>query len=122
MTPGRLDQPLGSRNSTADPIPRLYPEVRAGGFTRYDQHVIFFARVNALLRTDMTGFGFRGWPRHLGRDRERLQVAAHHSARGNVRKSLASTSIQLFWRTLSSIRLSFCRLMDRSLYPTGAWT
>jgi SAM-dependent methyltransferase len=58
MTPGALDQPLGSRNPTADPIPRLYPEAQAGGFTRYDQHVIFFARVNALLRNDMTVLDF----------------------------------------------------------------
>jgi hypothetical protein len=36
MTPGALDQPLGSPNPTADPIPPLYPEVHAGGFTRND--------------------------------------------------------------------------------------
>jgi SAM-dependent methyltransferase len=58
MTPGALDQSLGSRNPAADPIPRLYPEVRAGGFTRNDHRIIFFARVNALLRRDMTVLDF----------------------------------------------------------------
>jgi hypothetical protein len=49
-----LGRPLGARNRGADPIPRLYPEIHAGGFTRHDQRIIFFARVNALLRKDMT--------------------------------------------------------------------
>ena len=53
-----LDRPLGSTSRGADPVPRLYPEVHAGGFTRFDQHVIFFARVNALLREDMTVLDF----------------------------------------------------------------
>ena len=122
MTPGALDLPLGSRNPTADPIPRLYPEAQAGGFTRYDQHVIFFARVNALLRHDMTVLDF-GAGRGIWAERSRAASSCSSSlCAGNVKKSLASTSIQPFWRTLSSIRLSFCRLMDRSLYPTGAWT
>jgi SAM-dependent methyltransferase len=53
-----LDRPLGSSNRGADPIPRLYPEIRAGGFARHDQRIIFFARVNALLRRDMTVLDF----------------------------------------------------------------
>jgi SAM-dependent methyltransferase len=57
-TPSALDRQLGSRRPEADPIRRLYPEVHAGGFTRYDQRVIFFARVNALLRKDMTVLDF----------------------------------------------------------------
>ena len=121
MTPGALDQPLGSRNPTADPIPRLYPEVRAGGFTRNDQRVIFFARVNALLRNDMTVLDF-GAGRGIWAEIESGFRSSSSLCAGNVRKSLASTSIQLFWTILSSMKLSFCRLMDRSLYPTGAWT
>ena len=95
MTPGALDQPLGSRNPTADPIPRLYPEVRAGGFTRNDHRIIFFARVNALLRNDMTVLDF-GAGRGIWAEIESgFKLAAHHSARANAKKSLASTSIQL---------------------------
>lgn len=32
----------------------LYPEFKAGGFARCDQRIIFFSRVNALLRPEMT--------------------------------------------------------------------
>jgi SAM-dependent methyltransferase len=56
--PNASDRRLGSRSPGTDPIPRLYPEIRAGGFTRYDHRVIFFARVNALLRKDMTVLDF----------------------------------------------------------------
>jgi SAM-dependent methyltransferase len=53
-----LDRQLGSQDRGVDPIRRLYPEVLAGGFTRYDHRVIFFARVNALLRQEMTVLDF----------------------------------------------------------------
>lgn len=33
-------------------LARLYPEVRAGGFTRYDGFIEFYTRVNALLDAD----------------------------------------------------------------------
>lgn len=39
-------------------IQRLYPEIEAGGFTRFDQRVIFYTRVNALLEPDMTVLEF----------------------------------------------------------------
>jgi SAM-dependent methyltransferase len=58
MTPRAMDRQLGSRDREANPIPRLYPEIHAGGFTRYDHRVIFFARVNALLEEDMTVLDF----------------------------------------------------------------
>jgi SAM-dependent methyltransferase len=48
----------GSSDRRSDPVARLYPEIHAGGFTRCDQRVIFFARVNALLRKDMTVLDF----------------------------------------------------------------
>jgi hypothetical protein len=37
-----------------DVIERLYPEQRAGGFSRVDPRVTFYTRVNALLQSDMT--------------------------------------------------------------------
>jgi SAM-dependent methyltransferase len=37
---------------------RQYPEVGAGGFTRIDGTIQFYARVNALLRPDMTVLEF----------------------------------------------------------------
>jgi SAM-dependent methyltransferase len=58
MTTSALERPLGSRDPEADPVRRLYPEIQAGGFTRCDHRVIFFARVNALLRNDMTVLDF----------------------------------------------------------------
>jgi SAM-dependent methyltransferase len=58
MTADALGERLGSSDPEGDPIRRLYPEVQAGGFTRFDQHVIFFARVNALLRKDMNVVDF----------------------------------------------------------------
>jgi SAM-dependent methyltransferase len=58
MTPRTSGTRLGARNPEADPIRRLYPEIDAGGFTRCDQRVIFFARVNALLRKGMTVLDF----------------------------------------------------------------
>jgi SAM-dependent methyltransferase len=58
MIPRALGRGLGSKDSEADPIRRLYPEVQAGGFTRCNQRIIFFARVNALLRKDMTLLDF----------------------------------------------------------------
>lgn len=33
-------------------LSRLYPEVRAGGYTRYDGFIEFYTRVNALLQPD----------------------------------------------------------------------
>lgn len=39
-------------------LARLYPEVRAGGFTHVDQVWLFFLRVNALLHQDMTVLDF----------------------------------------------------------------
>jgi SAM-dependent methyltransferase len=47
-----------SSERRSDPVARLYPEIHAGGFTRCDQRVIFFTRVNALLRKDMTVLDF----------------------------------------------------------------
>jgi len=35
-----------------DPLQRLFPEVAAGGFSRCDGGVLFYGRVNALLRPD----------------------------------------------------------------------
>jgi SAM-dependent methyltransferase len=58
MTPNAAGRDLGSRKTGSELIRRLYPEIDAGGFTRYDQRVIFFTRVNALLREDMTVLDF----------------------------------------------------------------
>jgi SAM-dependent methyltransferase len=49
---------LDSRKTGSEAIRRLYPEIDAGGFIRYDHRIIFFARVNALLRKDMTVLDF----------------------------------------------------------------
>jgi SAM-dependent methyltransferase len=42
----------GSTYQPAETLSRLYPEVRAGGYTRYDGFVEFYTRVNALLDAD----------------------------------------------------------------------
>ena len=47
-----------ARRTGSEAVRYLYPEIEAGGFTRYDHRVIFFARVNALLRKDMTVLDF----------------------------------------------------------------
>ena len=39
-------------------LSRLYPEVRAGGYTRHDGFVEFFSRVNALLTPESTVLDF----------------------------------------------------------------
>jgi SAM-dependent methyltransferase len=56
--PGGGETGPDSPNTGSEAIRRLYPEIDAGGFTRYDHRVIFFARVNALLRKDMTVLDF----------------------------------------------------------------
>lgn len=65
-------------------LARLYPEVGAGGFTRYDGFVEFYSRVNALLREDSEVLDFgagRGmwvteqlpeWSKHLRAFHERV--------------------------------------------------
>jgi len=89
MTTNALDRRLGSGKRKSDPILRLYPEVQAGGFTRYDHRVIFFARVNALMRDDMTVLDF-GAGRGLWADIEsgfKLQLT---SLQGKCRKVIGA--------------------------------
>jgi SAM-dependent methyltransferase len=42
----------GPTYQPTETLSRLYPEVRAGGYTRYDGFVEFYTRVNALLDAD----------------------------------------------------------------------
>lgn len=50
-------------------LPRLYPEVDAGGFARNDQRVTFYTRINALLRPSMNVLEFgAGRGRHVEND------------------------------------------------------
>ena len=59
MTKHQLSESkLDLRKTGSEAIRRLYPEIDAGGFIRYDHRIIFFARVNALLRKDMTVLDF----------------------------------------------------------------
>ncbi|QYJ03944.1 methyltransferase domain-containing protein [Nocardioides panacisoli] len=66
-----------------DVLARLYPEVAAGGFTRYDGFVEFYNRVNALLAEDSVVLDFgagrgawqyemAGFHRHLRAIHERV--------------------------------------------------
>lgn len=41
-----------SESTSMDPLNRLFPEVAAGGFSRVDGGVHFYARINALLHPD----------------------------------------------------------------------
>ena len=41
-----------------DPLVSLFPELAAGGFTRFDSALQFYGRVNALLRSEMTVLDF----------------------------------------------------------------
>ncbi|MBW3644003.1 MAG: class I SAM-dependent methyltransferase [Actinobacteria bacterium] len=55
-----VDSPL-DHESTPDGGPvlrQLYPELRAGGFSRADGSLLFYARVNALLSPEMTVLDF----------------------------------------------------------------
>jgi SAM-dependent methyltransferase len=64
LKPQRMLRPQGgdsrhhARRTGSEAVRYLYPEIEAGGFTRYDHRVIFFARVNALLRKDMKVLDF----------------------------------------------------------------
>lgn len=44
--------------NVAAPFDGLYPEIRAGGFTRFDGTVQFYSRIHALLRPDMRVLDF----------------------------------------------------------------
>lgn len=39
-------------------LERLYQEARVAGFTHHDQHIVFYTKVNALLRPEMTVLDF----------------------------------------------------------------
>jgi SAM-dependent methyltransferase len=43
------DRPGPSQSYRNDPLARLYPEIRAGGFSHVDGTIAFYTRVNALL-------------------------------------------------------------------------
>jgi SAM-dependent methyltransferase len=46
------------RTTQADVATRLYPEIRAGGFSRVDGNIEFYGRINALLSPSMTILDF----------------------------------------------------------------
>jgi hypothetical protein len=125
VTTGSSKRSLGSIDRGADPIPRLCPEVRAGGFTRYDHRIIFFARVNALLRDDMTVLDF-GAGRGIWAEIESGFELQLTTLRGSAGTSSALILIRQFWGIPLSTRRSFCRPMDvsrssRSAIPWSHW-
>src|SRR5689334_11888336 len=66
-------------------LERLYPEAVAGGFSRNDQRVIFYTRVNAFIEPSMTVLDFgAGRGRHA--ERESGFVRALTRLKGKVAK------------------------------------
>lgn len=72
-----------------DPISRLYPEIQAGGFTRCSPRVTFYARVNALLDSEMTVLDF-GAGRGKWQDSETGYVAELTTLRGKCERVIGA--------------------------------
>lgn len=82
---------MDDHGPTFQPAPtlaRLYPEVRAGGYTRYDGFVEFYTRVNALLDSDSEVLDFgagRGLWAHEPMPALHKQLRAFHERVKSVR-------------------------------------